>query len=79
MCAFHEFGAGGIQRRKFAAWREANSFMQVDVDPFQIEEAHYTELVEILMVEATDEFDMDVEKPDQIPKVTGDEVQLVYP
>lgn len=48
--------------------------MQVDVDSFQTKENHYTEPVEILMVEATDGFDMDVEKVEQIPSVTDVEM-----
>ena len=36
--------------------------MKVDVDPLHTEEAHYTEPVEVLMVEVADGFDMDVEK-----------------
>ena len=36
----------------------------------QIEETHYAEHVKILMVEATDSFDMDVEKAEQIPTIT---------
>ena len=53
--------------------------MQVDADPLQTEDAHYAESVEILMVEATDDFDMDVKKADHISAVADVEMQLVYP
>lgn len=41
---------------------KSKASMQVSVDPFQTEEAHYVESIDILMVEAIDDFNMDVEK-----------------
>lgn len=38
----------------------------MDVDPLQIEGVHYDELVDTLMVEATNGFYMEVEKGEQI-------------
>lgn len=36
--------------------------MQVDADPLQTEDAHYDEPIELLMLEATEGFNMEVEK-----------------
>lgn len=36
--------------------------MKVDSDPMQIEDAHYVESLEIMMVEATEGFNMKVDK-----------------
>lgn len=52
--------------------------MQVNVDPLQTKEAHYAKSIEILMVGATDGFDMEVDKSEHIPAVDA-ELQLVYP
>lgn len=48
--------------------------MEVDVDPFQTKEAHYVEPVEILMVEATRGFDMDIKKDEQTYAVADEEM-----
>lgn len=39
--------------------------MQVDVDSLQVEEAYYAEPIEILMIEVTDSFDIEVEQEEQ--------------
>lgn len=55
------------------------SSMQVDVDPLYTEEAHYAELVEILMVEVIVGFDMDIEKVKQNFAHVDEEMKVVSP
>lgn len=54
------------------------ALMQVDADPLKTGDAHYNEHVEILMVEATYGFNINVEKAEQIPAVVDKEMQLMY-
>lgn len=53
--------------------------MQADTDPLQTEDENNVEPVEILMVEATDDFDMKVEKGEYISTIADVEIQMAYP
>lgn len=55
------------------------SSMKVDSDPIQIKYAHYVEPLEIMMVEATEGFNMEVDKGDHISAIVDSEMQTVYP
>lgn len=49
--------------------------MKMDSDPMQTEGAHYNEHVEILMVEATEGFNMEVDKGEHIFVVADVDMQ----
>lgn len=53
--------------------------MKMDSDPMQIEDAHYAEPMEILMVEFVEGSNMDVDKGEQIFDITDTGIQAVYP
>lgn len=53
--------------------------IKVNFDPMQTEDAHYVEPVEILMVEATKGFNMEVNKGEQISAIADSHMQTVYP
>lgn len=52
--------------------------MKVDSDPMEMEEAQYTEPIEILMVKADDGSNMDVNKGEQISAIADSDFQEVY-
>ena len=53
--------------------------MKLDSNPMQTDEAHYTEPMEILMVEADEGSNMEVDKGEQISIIDDSDVQAAYP
>lgn len=53
--------------------------MKVDLDPMQMEEAHYAGPIEILMVKGVDGSNMDVDKEEHISLIVDSNFQEVYP
>lgn len=54
---FRDLVQKALQEGIFQFGKKPKASMQMDVDPFRTEEAHYVKPVEILMVEATNGFD----------------------
>lgn len=69
-----------LKEGKLQFGEKPTTLMQVDSDPLQVEEAHFAEPVEILMVEATDGLDMEVEQVEQnIAEDVAEKMKVVFP
>lgn len=55
------------------------SVMKVNSSLMQIEDAHYVEPLEILMVKVTEGFNMEVDKGEKISTIADSNMQMVYP
>lgn len=71
---FSDLVQKALKEGKLQFGKKPKASMQVDVDSLQTEDAYSTELFEILMIEDIEEFDMEVEKGEQIYTVVDAEM-----
>src|SRR4051812_2388097 len=71
---FRDLVQKALKEGRLQFGEKPKSSMQVDTDPLQVEEAHYTELADVMMVETTDGF---VRK--QNGATDGKVLNMVYP
>lgn len=79
MCVFQDFVQKALKDGRLQFREKPKSSMNVDSDPIKTEDAHHTELGEIMMVKAVKGSNMEVDKGEQISSIVDSNIQAAYP